>query len=95
MRFKDVGDSSYFDLSVLDGCLCFLKINDSSAVEVWVMKQYGEEFWSRLPLLIPDGFYDLNESNSVKSLAYSKNGEKLLQVTQQKALIWYDLKKSE
>ncbi|KAJ0082161.1 hypothetical protein Patl1_09782 [Pistacia atlantica] len=79
-----------------NGCLCFLKIYDSNAVEVWVMKQYGEEeFWSRLHLLIPDGFYDLDESGFVKSLAYSKNGEKLLLETQQKALIWYDLKKSD
>ncbi|XP_031259307.1 F-box protein CPR1-like [Pistacia vera] len=96
LKYLGVGESYDFDLAVLDGCLCFLKIYDSNTVEVWVMKQYGEEeFWSRLHLLIPDSFYDLDESGFVKSLAYSKNGEKLLLETQQKALIWYDLKKSD
>ncbi|KAF5749395.1 putative F-box and associated interaction domains-containing protein [Tripterygium wilfordii] len=76
------------DLSVLGGCLCVLCNDKVSWVDVWLMKEYGvKESWSKLFRVEQPGVQLL------KALAYSKKGNEVLFVKDDRKIVWYDPKR--
>ncbi|PSR85300.1 F-box/kelch-repeat protein [Actinidia chinensis var. chinensis] len=91
-RFKEVpkpdclGETSKFDLGVLDGCLCVVLPLDTSQkeFEVWAMKEYGvKESWTKLIDI------EIECSGNLIPLGHRKNGEVLVEVDQ-KRLVAYN-----
>ncbi|XP_047314352.1 F-box protein CPR1-like [Impatiens glandulifera] len=84
-EYRDLDFSSSLDN--LGGCLSLTCHYHSGIVDVWVLKEYGgeNESWSRLAQNIP-----ITYTYVVKSVAYSKNGKKLL-LRKHNSLVWYDL----
>ncbi|XP_059646513.1 F-box protein CPR1-like [Cornus florida] len=89
-EFSDENFRMYVD--VLGGCLSLLCNYARVRAEVWVMKEYGvKESWTKLfcvaqPTIIRSFRY-------VRTLAYSKTGEKVLMQRDDQKLLWYDLGK--
>ncbi|KAL2524039.1 F-box protein CPR30 [Abeliophyllum distichum] len=83
-------------LDVLGGCLCLVCTSKSRA-NIWVMKEYAvEESWTKL-ISIDSSTIDpediLQPFAYLKPLAYSKNGENVLLTSDDKRLVWYDLRR--
>ncbi|KAL2473441.1 F-box protein CPR30 [Forsythia ovata] len=83
-------------LDVLGGCLCLVCTSKSRA-NIWVMKEYAvEESWTKL-ISIGSSTIDpediLQPFAYLKPLAYSKNGENVLLTSDDKRLVWYDLRR--
>jgi F-box interacting protein len=78
---------STYNLKVLEGLLCVFAYVQPRDTDVWIMKEYGvTSSWSRL-CTVPTTF------RYYQSLAFSKDGKKVLMKGKSHELVWYDIKK--
>ncbi|XP_047340422.1 F-box protein CPR1-like [Impatiens glandulifera] len=93
ISLPELSDSYYYlYLDNLEGCLSATCSYHSSNVDIFLLKEYGgkNEHWSKLitisqPLISIGSFY------TVKAIAYSKCGKKVLFLMDYERLIWYNL----
>ncbi|XP_047331539.1 F-box protein CPR1-like [Impatiens glandulifera] len=90
------GSPRYVCLNNFEGCLslsCNYYSNDvkSNVVDVWLLNKYGEEneYWWKLISFTPTE--EMDDPYSIKPVAYSKSGKKILLEIDYKNLVWYNL----
>ncbi|XP_047333260.1 F-box protein CPR1-like [Impatiens glandulifera] len=86
------GSPCYVCLNNFEGCLslsCNYYAND--VVVVWLLNKYGEknEYWSKLISFTHTE--EMDYPDSIKPVAYSKSGKKILLEMDDKNLVWYNL----
>ncbi|KAJ1427145.1 Galactose oxidase/kelch, beta-propeller [Sesbania bispinosa] len=76
------------DLALLGGCLCVIEKRGGTQFDVWVMREYGsQDSWCKLFTV-----GDMESVTSLRPLAYSRDGDKVLLEEDRSKLCWYDLK---
>ncbi|XP_057753078.1 F-box protein CPR1-like [Arachis stenosperma] len=87
----NVNGNFEMDVSLLGGCLCMVEHRGSTRIDVWVMEEYGSvDSWCKLFSLTEH--HNLRSLKSVKPLAYSGDGDRVLMEHDHKKLCWYSLK---
>ncbi|XP_047333383.1 F-box protein CPR1-like [Impatiens glandulifera] len=86
------GPPCHISLYNFEGCLSLSCYCYSNVVDVWLLNEYGEknEYWSKLISLSPTELWD-HPCFSVKPVAYSKSGKKVLLKIDCSKLVWYNL----
>ncbi|XP_061339788.1 F-box protein CPR1-like [Gastrolobium bilobum] len=89
-----VKGSFEMEVALFGGCLCVIENRVSTLFDVWVMTVYGsQDSWCKLfTVKLPS---DLRPIKSVKPLAYSRNGDKVLLEQDRCKLSWYNLKRED
>ncbi|KAL3655210.1 hypothetical protein CASFOL_000996 [Castilleja foliolosa] len=82
---------AFMGLDFLGDCL-MLACDTVSCVNVWVMKEYGEQdTWNNLITIVYPMPHDLTDL--FKPLVYSKDGKKVMFFCNQFQFVWYDLER--
>lgn len=85
-----IGENLSINLGVVGDWLSLTANYERMRLDVWVMKEYGEEeSWSRLIVIKPN---ELAPLKCMRTLAFSKKGDELLLRLVDGSLIWYNLK---
>uniref|UniRef100_A0A803LL00 F-box domain-containing protein n=1 Tax=Chenopodium quinoa TaxID=63459 RepID=A0A803LL00_CHEQI len=86
-------DDIYFKrtLWVLEGSLCIICQYPRRGVDIWVMKDYEMNTWSKLISITQPK--PIKSFEYIKPLAYSKNCTEVLLDLDYKKLVWYNMKK--